>query len=99
MKACIELSTRKVADLTVVNAAPTLDVDWRNSEEFASCSSDRRILVCRLGESEPLMDFIGHKDEVNAIKWDPSGAPCWWGFIRLSRLSRTHHPGCPGLCS
>eukprot|EP00300_Choanocystis_sp_HF-7_P019634 c20392_g4_i3.p1 GENE.c20392_g4_i3~~c20392_g4_i3.p1 ORF type:complete len:426 (-),score=79.74 c20392_g4_i3:227-1354(-) len=53
--------------------APTLDVDWKNQDTFASCSTDNFIFVCKLGESQPLKVMEGHKDEVNAIKWDPSG--------------------------
>ena len=52
---------------------PTLDVDWRDEDSFASCSTDRKIYVCKLGQSSYLKCFKGHKDEVNAIKWDPSG--------------------------
>ena len=54
-------------------AAPTLDVDWRNNTSFATCSTDKMIHVCKLGETQPLKTFEGHKDEVNAIKWDPTG--------------------------
>ena len=58
-------------------AAPTLDVDWRNNNSFATCSTDKMIYVCKLGETQPQKVFKGHKDEVNAIKWDPTGeAPC-----------------------
>lgn len=31
------------------------------------------IYVCELGKRSPLSTFQGHTDEVNAIKWDPSG--------------------------
>ena len=55
-------------------AAPTLDVDWRNQTSFATCSTDKRIFVCKLGESAPTKCFVGHQDEVNAVKWDPAGA-------------------------
>jgi len=52
---------------------PTLDVDWRDADSFASCSTDRMIYVCKLGQTNYLKKFQGHNDEVNAIKWDPSG--------------------------
>ncbi|CAM6099762.1 unnamed protein product [Calypogeia fissa] len=55
------------------HAAPTLDVDWRNNVSFATCSTDKMIYVCKLGESRPVKLFAGHQDEVNAIKWDPTG--------------------------
>jgi transducin (beta)-like 1 len=51
---------------------PTLDVDWKNETCFATCSSDRLIHVCELGLDKPKATFVGHDDEVNAIKWDPS---------------------------
>ncbi|KAJ1537070.1 Transducin (beta)-like 1 X-linked receptor 1, partial [Nowakowskiella sp. JEL0078] len=52
--------------------ASTLDVDWYDAETFATCSSDKHILVCRLGCEEPLHKWEGHTIDVNAIKWDPS---------------------------
>eukprot|EP00898_Chlorokybus_atmophyticus_P004576 jgi/Chlat1/5119/Chrsp33S05027 len=55
------------------HSAPTLDVDWKNNVTFATCSTDKMIYVCKLGETRPIKQFVGHKDEVNAIKWDPSG--------------------------
>ena len=41
--------------------APTLDVDWRNNISFATCSTDRMIYVCKLGESRPIKSFAGHQ--------------------------------------
>ncbi|KAL1527783.1 hypothetical protein AB1Y20_009168 [Prymnesium parvum] len=52
---------------------PTLDVDWRDETSFASCSTDKMIYVCKLNSPSYLKCFQGHRDEVNAIKWDPSG--------------------------
>ena len=49
-------------------------MDWRNNTSFATCSTDKMIHVCKLGDTQPLKTFEGHKDEVNAIKWDPTGA-------------------------
>jgi transducin (beta)-like 1 len=54
-------------------AAPVLEVDWMNDDTFASCSTDKTINVCRLGERRPLRRFEGHTHEVNAIKWCPRG--------------------------
>lgn len=55
------------------HSAPTLDVDWRNNVSFATSSMDHMIYVCKLGETKPIKEFRGHTDEVNAIKWDPTG--------------------------
>ncbi|XP_006581249.1 WD40 repeat-containing protein HOS15-like isoform X1 [Glycine soja] len=56
------------------HTGPTLDVDWRNNVSFATCSTDKMIHVCKIGENRPIKTFSGHQDEVNAIKWDPSGS-------------------------
>ena len=42
-------------------AAPTLDVDWRNNVSFATCSTDKMIYVCKLGEGRPVKAFQGHQ--------------------------------------
>jgi len=55
------------------HSAPTLDVDWRDDYSFATCSTDKMIYVCELGKTRPIKNFQGHTDEVNAIKWDPTG--------------------------
>ncbi|CAF4212615.1 unnamed protein product [Rotaria socialis] len=55
------------------HTAPALDVDWQSDITFASCSTDQKIYVCRLGEMRPVKTFHGHQNEVNAIKWDPQG--------------------------
>jgi transducin (beta)-like 1 len=65
----------------------TLDVDWRDDATFATCSSDATVAVCRVPASSaagaggasssaiaaPLLHFAAHADEVNAVRWDPSG--------------------------
>ncbi|AQK42853.1 WD40 repeat-containing protein HOS15 [Zea mays] len=56
------------------HSAPTLDVDWRNNNSFATCSTDNMIYVCKIGEQRPVKAFSGHQSEVNAIKWDPTGS-------------------------
>ncbi|GFQ01534.1 F-box-like/WD repeat-containing protein tbl1xr1 [Phtheirospermum japonicum] len=56
------------------HSAPALDVDWRNNVSFATCSTDSMIYVCKVGENRPIKSFAGHQGEVNAIKWDPTGA-------------------------
>lgn len=48
-------------------------MDWRDEDSFASCSTDKQIYVCKLNQPNYLKCFTGHRDEVNAIKWDPSG--------------------------
>ena len=65
-----------VSSLGTRRAGATLDVDWLDSRTFATCSQDGTLCMCRLGEAAPVQRFLGHHGEVNAIKWDPSGASC-----------------------
>eukprot|EP00977_Amphora_coffeiformis_P003162 scaffold586_cov155-Amphora_coffeaeformis.AAC.23 len=53
--------------------APALDVDWKDNTTFASCSTDKTVHICRVGSAAPLKVYSGHQDEVNGVKWDPSG--------------------------
>ncbi|XP_020241163.1 WD40 repeat-containing protein HOS15-like isoform X2 [Asparagus officinalis] len=54
--------------------APTLDVDWRNNNSFATCSVDCKICVFKIGNYLPCKVFEGHQDSVNCIKWDSNGS-------------------------
>jgi WD40 repeat protein len=53
--------------------APALDVDWKDNDTFATCSTDKTVHIHRVGVARPLKVYRGHTDEVNAVKWDPSG--------------------------
>jgi len=68
-----DAATGSVKQQFAFHKEPTLDVDWRDETSFASCSTDRMIYVCKLHSPNYLKCFQGHRDEVNAIKWDPSG--------------------------
>ncbi len=63
---------RLVKQFTFHNA-PTLDVDWRDDKSFASCSTDKMIFLCSLESNTPLQTYEGHRDEINCLKFDPSG--------------------------
>jgi len=54
------------------HSGPVLDADFRTDDKFATCSSDRTVLVYSLGRSAPDATFIGHQDEVNALRWKPA---------------------------
>ena len=66
-------STGFVEQQFTEHQAPALDVDWKDNLTFASCSTDKTVHICRVGVSRPLKVYVGHADEVNAVKWDPSG--------------------------
>ncbi|KAJ2811787.1 hypothetical protein H4S07_001833 [Coemansia furcata] len=50
-----------------------LDVDWQDNSTFASCAADKSVIVWRDGSPTPVKTFVGHKSDVNAIKWHPAG--------------------------
>jgi transducin (beta)-like 1 len=76
-----------VSHIFTVHQAPVLDVDWKDSNVFATSSSDRKIHVCELvhvsasptlpqvptDPTKALCTFEGHTDEVNCITWSPGG--------------------------
>lgn len=68
-----EASTGHCTQQFAFHTAPALDVDWRDNEVFASCSTDHFIHICKLGYDRPLVSFSEHTNEVNAIRWNPSG--------------------------
>ena len=41
------------------HGAPALDVDWRDNDVFASCSTDKYIHVCKIGIDKPITTFSG----------------------------------------
>lgn len=58
-----------------IHANAILDADWKDTDIFATCSTDTNISICSL--STPNMDVVatlkGHTDEINAITWSPGG--------------------------
>lgn len=82
-------ATGKLQHKFEAHSAQVLDVDWKyggyhGRDVFASCSTDRTIAVCALADMQlvsdsstatttPIQVLVGHADEVNAIRWDPSG--------------------------
>lgn len=68
-----DASTGQCTQQFAFHSAPALDVDWQSNVSFASCSTDQCIHVCKLGADKPIKTFTGHSNEVNAIKWCPSG--------------------------
>jgi transducin (beta)-like 1 len=59
----------------LLHSAPVLDVDWKDSDTFATCSSDMAIFICKVSSprSEATRHLQGHTDEVNAVCWSPGG--------------------------
>lgn len=65
-----------------LHEAPVLDVAWRDDTTFATCSTDSNIYVCEVDKDEPVCSFkgspkdgndSGHSNDVNAVRWDPTG--------------------------
>ncbi|EMS47883.1 F-box-like/WD repeat-containing protein TBL1X [Triticum urartu] len=54
------------------HSAPTLDVDWRNNNSFATCSTDNMIYVCKIGDPRPVKTFSGHQVIKNRDKSFPA---------------------------
>lgn len=67
--------TGQIVKSFLLHTQPVLDVDWRDSDTFASCSSDMVIHVCKVSSPDtiPATTMLGHLDEVNAVSWSPGG--------------------------
>jgi WD40 repeat protein len=67
--------TGKAVKTYLLHSAPVLDVDWSDSDLFATCSSDRTIFICKVSttESTAIRALRGHEDEVNSVSWSPGG--------------------------
>jgi len=58
---------------TWLAADPILDGSWKDDETFATCSSDMKICITRVGQDHADLVLRGHSDAINSVKWDPSG--------------------------
>ena len=67
-----DVASGSVGQAFCFHTAPVLDVDWASDRMFASCSSDRSIALCTLGQDTPSRTFTGHTDEINSISWSPA---------------------------
>ncbi|VDN32421.1 unnamed protein product, partial [Dibothriocephalus latus] len=61
-----EAQTGKIAQQFAFHSAPTLDVDWKSVNTFASCSTDTNIHVCQLDRKTPIKTFQGHEKNERA---------------------------------
>ena len=57
--------------------APTMDIDWQNTNTFASCSPDKAIHVCKVGVEKSIKTFEGHSvgegDLMSYVEWVLTG--------------------------
>lgn len=83
-----DLGSGKVRQQYSLHSDSVLDIDWMTGSmssgesgastgssdvTFATCSADNSINILRLGETKPVKTLRGHDDEVNAIRFDPTG--------------------------
>lgn len=79
-----DLNSGKVRQQFSSHSDSVLDIDWLTGSldgnpskdadnTLATCSADNSINILRLGENKPIKTLKGHSDEVNAIRFDPTG--------------------------
>ncbi|KAI3641609.1 hypothetical protein MIR68_000360 [Amoeboaphelidium protococcarum] len=51
------------------HSAPVLEIDWRDSDMFASCSTDKTIRIERLSSGD-VQVLNSHQKEINEIQWN-----------------------------
>ena len=67
-----DASSGDARQLFSFHSAPVLDCEWQSDSVFATCSTDKMVLVSTIGEKAPTRTFSGHTDEVNSVAWSPS---------------------------
>lgn len=55
------------------HTSPTMDLEWRDDQTFATCTTDKTIYVYSLA-GDAVTELTGHADEINSVKWSPDGA-------------------------
>jgi transducin (beta)-like 1 len=69
-----DVSSGEAKQQYAFHTAPILAVDWANETTFATCSTDKLIQVCTVGERSPTRTLAGHTDEVNSLHWGSAPA-------------------------
>lgn len=100
-----------VRNLLQHHTSACLDADWRNETEFATSGSDKSVHFYDLsmapaeGTGEPFnpsCTLTGHTDEVNTVKFDPSGrwlATCSDdSTVRVWSIEKSEDAGWQGNC-
>eukprot|EP01036_Dinobryon_divergens_P023997 gene23997-32402_t len=68
--------TGSVVKAFKLHSGPVLDVDWKDGDYFATCSSDMTIQICQVSAvnlTKSTCTLTGHTDEINALCWSPGG--------------------------
>lgn len=55
-----------------LHTGAAMDGDWKSETMFASCSTDKSVLVCSVTNSQAAVKQFVHHSEVNALRWDPT---------------------------
>lgn len=55
------------------HTSPVTDADWMDDDVFATCSSDKSVVVSKVSTADVKV-FTGHQGEVNVVCWSQDGA-------------------------
>lgn len=50
-----------------------MDVEWLGPDHYATCGTDKRIIIYHKDKPSSIHVFDGHRDEVNQIRLSPDG--------------------------
>eukprot|EP00002_Diphylleia_rotans_P040818 TRINITY_DN9775_c0_g1_i1.p1 TRINITY_DN9775_c0_g1~~TRINITY_DN9775_c0_g1_i1.p1 ORF type:complete len:481 (+),score=70.87 TRINITY_DN9775_c0_g1_i1:74-1516(+) len=67
-----DIKTKEIKQSYAFHSGPIFGVDWKSNIAFATCSSDKTIQLCKVGEQKPLKVWQGHTEDINGVAWDPS---------------------------
>ncbi|KAJ6235271.1 wd40 repeat protein [Anaeramoeba flamelloides] len=68
-----DIETQKPKDIYLHHKGIIMDLDWKDDRIFATCSEDKTISICNVGNPQPIKLFTAHSQCVTCIRWSPNG--------------------------
>ena len=65
-------ATGAIVKVIKMHSLPVMDVDWKDNDIFATCSSDKTIVLGSISGADGKA-LLGHQSEVNVVRWSPDG--------------------------
>ncbi|KAJ3431591.1 wd40 repeat protein [Anaeramoeba flamelloides] len=68
-----DIDTQKPKNIYLHHEGIIMDLDWKDDLTFATCSEDKTISICKVGNPNPIKMFTAHSQDITSIRWSPNG--------------------------
>ncbi|KAJ3433276.1 wd40 repeat protein [Anaeramoeba flamelloides] len=68
-----DIEIQKPKNIYLHHKGVIMDLDWKDDRTFATCSEDKTISICDVGNPQPLKLFRAHSQCITSIRWSPNG--------------------------